>query len=29
MLLVGEQLAWYHGVALILVMTGLVLVNRA
>jgi drug/metabolite transporter (DMT)-like permease len=28
MLLVGEQLAWYHGVALVLVVTGLLLVNR-
>jgi drug/metabolite transporter (DMT)-like permease len=29
MLLIGEQLAWYHGAALALVVTGLVLVNRA
>ncbi len=28
MLLVGEQLAWYHGAALVLVVTGLLLVNR-
>lgn len=27
MLLVGEQLAWYHGVALMLVVAGLLLVN--
>jgi drug/metabolite transporter (DMT)-like permease len=26
--LIGEQLAWYHGVALALVVTGLMLVNR-
>jgi drug/metabolite transporter (DMT)-like permease len=29
MLLIGEQLAWYHGVALALVVAGLLLVNRA
>lgn len=29
MLLVGEQLAWYHGAALVLVVAGLALVNRA
>jgi drug/metabolite transporter (DMT)-like permease len=29
MLLIGEKLAWYHGVALALVVTGLLLVNRA
>jgi drug/metabolite transporter (DMT)-like permease len=29
MLLIGEQLAWYHGVALGLVVTGLLLVNRS
>lgn len=29
MLLIGEQLAWYHGAALVLVVTGLLLVNRA
>jgi drug/metabolite transporter (DMT)-like permease len=28
MLLVGEQLAWYHGAALVLVVAGLLLVNR-
>jgi drug/metabolite transporter (DMT)-like permease len=28
MLLIGEQLAWYHGAALALVVTGLLLVNR-
>ena len=28
MLLIGEQLAWYHGAALTLVVTGLLLVNR-
>lgn len=28
MLLIGEQLAWYHGAALVLVMAGLLLVNR-
>ena len=28
MMLVGEQLAWYHGAALVLVVTGLLLVNR-
>ena len=27
-LLVGEQLGWYHGVALVLVVSGLLLVNR-
>lgn len=27
--LIGEQLAWYHGVAMVLVVTGLWLVNRA
>jgi drug/metabolite transporter (DMT)-like permease len=26
--LIGEQLAWYHGIALALVVTGLMLVNR-
>ena len=26
--LIGEQLAWYHGIALALVVTGLLLVNR-
>jgi drug/metabolite transporter (DMT)-like permease len=26
--LIGEQLAWYHGVALALVVTGLLLINR-
>ena len=29
MLLIGEKLAWYHGVALALVVAGLLLVNRA
>lgn len=29
MLLIGEQLAWYHGAALVLVVAGLLLVNRA
>jgi drug/metabolite transporter (DMT)-like permease len=29
MLLIGEQLAWYHGAALALVVAGLLLVNRA
>jgi drug/metabolite transporter (DMT)-like permease len=29
MLLIGERLAWYHGVALALVVAGLLLVNRA
>ena len=29
MLLIGEKLAWYHGVALVLVVAGLLLVNRA
>ena len=29
MLLIGEQLAWYHGVALVLVVAGLMLINRA
>jgi drug/metabolite transporter (DMT)-like permease len=29
MLLIGEQLAWYHGAALALVVTGLLLVNRS
>ena len=29
MLLIGEKLAWYHGVALALVVAGLMLVNRA
>jgi drug/metabolite transporter (DMT)-like permease len=29
MVLIGEQLAWYHGAALALVVTGLLLVNRA
>ena len=29
MVLIGEQLAWYHGVALALVVAGLWLVNRA
>jgi drug/metabolite transporter (DMT)-like permease len=29
MWLVGEQLGWYHGVALALVVAGLLLVNRA
>lgn len=28
-LLIGEQLAWYHGVALLLVVAGLMLINRA
>jgi drug/metabolite transporter (DMT)-like permease len=28
MLLIGEQLAWYHGAALVLVVAGLLLVNR-
>jgi drug/metabolite transporter (DMT)-like permease len=28
MLLIGEQLAWYHAVALVLVVAGLLLVNR-
>jgi drug/metabolite transporter (DMT)-like permease len=26
--LIGEQLAWYHGVAVALVVTGLLLTNR-
>jgi drug/metabolite transporter (DMT)-like permease len=26
--LIDEQLAWYHGIALALVVTGLLLVNR-
>jgi drug/metabolite transporter (DMT)-like permease len=26
--LIGEQLAWYHGIALVLVVTGLLLINR-
>ena len=26
--LIGEQLAWYHGVALVLVVCGLMLINR-
>ena len=29
MLLIGEKLAWYHGAALLLVVAGLLLVNRA
>ena len=29
MLLIGEKLAWYHGIALLLVVAGLLLVNRA
>ena len=29
MLLIGEQLAWYHGAALVLVVAGLLLVNRS
>jgi drug/metabolite transporter (DMT)-like permease len=29
MLLIGEKLAWYHGVALALAVAGLLLVNRA
>lgn len=29
MVLIGEKLAWYHGVALVLVVTGLLLVNRS
>ena len=29
MLLIGERLAWYHGIALLLVVAGLLLVNRA
>jgi drug/metabolite transporter (DMT)-like permease len=29
MLLIGEKLAWYHGVALLLVVAGLLLVNHA
>jgi drug/metabolite transporter (DMT)-like permease len=29
MLLIGEQLAWYHAAALALVVAGLLLVNRA
>jgi drug/metabolite transporter (DMT)-like permease len=29
MLLIGEQLAWYHGAALLLVVTGLLAINRA
>ena len=29
MALIGERLAWYHGVALVLVVAGLLLVNRA
>ena len=28
MLLIGEQLAWYHAAALVLVVAGLLLVNR-
>lgn len=28
MVLIGEQLAWYHGAALVLVVAGLLLVNR-
>jgi drug/metabolite transporter (DMT)-like permease len=26
--LIGEQLAWYHGIAVALVVTGLLLINR-
>ncbi len=29
MLLIGEQLAWYHGAALVLVVAGLLTINRA
>jgi hypothetical protein len=29
MMLIGEQLAWYHAGALVLVVTGLLLVNRS
>jgi len=29
MMLIGEQLAWYHGAALVLVVAGLLLVNRS
>ena len=29
MMLIGEQLAWYHGAALALVVAGLLLVNRS
>ena len=29
MLLIGEKLAWYHGIALPVVVAGLLLVNRA
>ena len=29
MLLIGEKLAWYHGVALLLVVVGLILINQA
>ncbi len=29
MLLIGEQLAWYHGAALVLVVAGLLAINRA
>jgi drug/metabolite transporter (DMT)-like permease len=28
MALIGEELGWYHGAALILVVTGLILINR-
>jgi drug/metabolite transporter (DMT)-like permease len=28
MALIGEQLAWYHGAAIALVVAGLILINR-
>jgi len=29
MMLIGEKLAWHHGIALLLVVAGLLIVNRA